>query len=239
MLQRRARHGKTGAIQGTGRPAPKRANQGRRLLWLARLLLLAMAINWLASWFDRRIRPVMQAGIRYECAYYANAAFQDALQLQQAEDPDLYDNLYTLEKSEAGEIRAVAMNSRAVHTLEAALTQRMREALAASTGAHILYIPLGVLLGSELWIGPNVPLRLAPEEFLTVTIEDELESAGINQTKLCIKARFTAQLCATLAGYGQSCEVEQEVLLAQVLLAGQVPQGYLGLGTEEFNTQTQ
>jgi hypothetical protein len=28
-------------------------------------------------------------------------------------------------------------------------------------------------------------------------------------------------------------------LLAQVLLAGQVPQGYLGLGTEEFNTQTQ
>jgi sporulation protein YunB len=225
MAQRRARHRK-----------PK-ANPGRRLLWLARLLLLAMMLNWLAAWFDRRIRPVMQAGIRYECAYYANAAFQDALQLQQAEDPDLYEELYTLEKSETGEIRAVAMNSRAVHALEAALTQRMREALAASTAAHVLYIPLGVLLGSELWIGPNIPLRLAPEEFLTVTIEDELEAAGINQTKLCVKARFTAQLCATLAGYGQSCEVEQEVLLAEILLAGQVPQGYLGLGTEELETQ--
>jgi sporulation protein YunB len=233
MLHSRARHRNNGAIRRAGRPAPKRATPGRRLLWLARLLLLAMAVNWLASWFDRRIRPVMQAGIRYECAYYANAAFQDALQLQQAEDPNLYDDLYTLEKSEAGEIRAVVMNARAVHALEAALTQRMRQALAASTAAHDLYIPLGVLLGSELWVGPNIPLRLAPEEFLTVTIEDELESAGINQTKLCIKARFTAQLCATLAGYGQSCEVEQEVLLAQVLLAGQVPQGYLGLEAQD------
>jgi sporulation protein YunB len=238
MSQRRARHRKTGAGQSTGRPTRK-ANQGRRLLWFARLLLLAMLLNWLASWFDWRIRPVMQAGIRYECTYYANAAFQDALQLQQAEDPNLYDDLYTLEKSETGEIRAVAMNSRAVHTLEAALTQRMREALASSTAEHVLYIPLGVLLGSELWIGPNVPLRLAPEEFLTVTIEDTLESAGINQTKLCVKARFTAQLCATLAGYGQSCEVEQEVLLAEILLAGQVPQGYLGLDTQEHGAQAQ
>jgi sporulation protein YunB len=216
------------------RAAPKHTASGRRLLWLARAILLAMVVNLLAAWFDGRIRPVIQAGIRYECAYYVNDAFQAALQSQLAKDPELYDSLYALEKNGAGEIQAVTMNSRAVHTLESALTLRMREALAAATAEHMLHIPLGALLGTELWVGPGIPLRLAPEGYLTVTIEDSLESAGINQSKLCIKACFAAQLCATLAGYGQSCEVEQEVLITEILLAGAVPQGYWGIeGTQQ------
>lgn len=197
----------------------------RRHRLLAGMLLFLAAAGWLAVWLDRNIRPVMLSNAQYECERYANAAFRAALEQQEGER---YDGLYELVCSEDGAIQAVTLNSGRINQLEAELAQAIQAELNGYSGAELrMSLPLGVLLGGQLWMGPRLMFRLDPDAVVAVDIYDTLESAGINQTRLCLRARFTAQMSAILAGYGVSTDVEQDVLLVEILLAGDVPQGYL------------
>lgn len=203
----------------------------RKLLWGARLLLALVVLNYLLAWLDWNVRPVMLANARYECERYANEVLQTALLQRQGIDPALYEGLYELNRDENGNIDAVILNSGRINQLEAALTGQLQAGLASVAAERTLPIPLGILLGSQMWVGPRLKIRLFPDGFAVVRIYDSLEAAGLNQTKLCLKARFTVRMCATLAGYGSSIDVEQEILLTEILLTGEVPQGYWSSGT--------
>lgn len=207
--------------KGGDRP-PGRPHRRHRLL--AGAVLFLAAAGWLLIWLDGNVRPVMMANARYECERYANAAFRTALAQQ---DEEAFQDLYTLSSGADGEIQAVLLDSGRISRLEASLAQQIQAELTAQTAGHTLTLPLAVLLGGQLWAGPRLTLRLLPDAFVAVDIYDTLESAGINQTRLCLWARYTAQMSMIVAGYGATTNVEQEVLLAEVLLAGDVPQGYL------------
>lgn len=208
-------------------PRQTKAAGGRRRRWLAWLLVLFALLQGLLVWLEQSVRPVILSNALYECERYANEAFQAALARQEAEDPALYDSLYKLVQGSDGTICAVLLDSGRVNHLEADLMGRLHAELAAPAN-QTLSLPLSVLLGGQLWVGPRVELQFSPDAFVSVDIFDTLEAAGINQTRLCIKARFTVQMSAILAGYGLNADVGQEVLLAELLLAGDVPQGYWG-----------
>jgi sporulation protein YunB len=191
----------------------------------ARLLLGVMLLVWVISWLDLHVRPVLQAGVRYECERSANEMFQNALQQQETSE-QMYETLYNVSRGADGSIYAVELNAYAVNRLEAALTAQMQQELKTISVSRTLKIPLGVLLNGEMWLGPPIEMHLAPDGYFSVEIYDTLDTAGINQTKLCIGARFTAHLCATLAGFAAAEEIEQEFLLAEIVLNGDVPQGY-------------
>lgn len=144
----------------------------------------------------------------------------------------MYEQLYELSRGADGEIRAVLLNTRRITQLEASLAGQIQTELARYTSEQTMSLPLAVLLGGQVWAGPELTLRFVPDSFVSVEVYDTLEAAGINQTCLCLKARFTAQMSAVMAGYGMNLDVQQEVLLGEVLLAGDVPRGYLENGEQ-------
>jgi sporulation protein YunB len=192
--------------------------------WAARLCLLAALLLYGLFCVERHIRPVLLTVVQYESSRYANAAFNDAIADNIAEDPDSYEGLYHVTCNAAGDIVSVQADPLAMNRLASRLTQRVEAELNAQEGS-CLDVPVGTLLGVQALAGrgPELHLRVLPEFYVTSQIYDRLESAGINRTKLSIYVHFTLCLSVLMSGYSTSVTEENEICLTQILLAGDTP----------------
>lgn len=214
-------------IHPAGRRSGRRedgAAAGRRLrAWAITVICLLLTAHTLV-WLDGSIRPVMLSNAQYECERIANAAFQTALARQ---EPETYTQLYELSRGADGQVHAVLLDGGRIAQLEAALAEQIRAELERRAVEQTMSLPLSVLLGGNILAGPRLAFELSPDAFVSVDVYETWEDAGINQTRLCLRARFTAQMSAVLAGYGVNADAQQEALLAEFVLAGDVPQVYL------------
>ena len=218
-----------GRGRGPGRRARRRTAAQKWLIRVLAVLLLANAALFAA---ERRIRPVMLSVLEYESKRYAYSAFDDALAEHIAADPDAYQNLYEIEKADDGSIAAVAQNTYAVNRLETALCAGVKANMAVLE-AGTLTIPAGTLTGVQLLAGrgPHLRLWMLPEYYVAARVYDTLESAGINQTKLCVYVRFEIEMSVVMAGFAANVSAENDVCVSQLLIVGQVPQSYWGRGS--------
>ena len=64
---------------------------------------------------------------------------------------------------------------------------------------------------------------------MTSSVNSRVSHTGINQTELDVSIAFRATMAALFGNAVTQVEVEHELLLAQILLVGQVPQVYAGV----------
>ena len=108
----------------------------------------------------------------------------------------------------------------------------MQEVIAATNnGLEDINIPIGNLLGSNLLLGrgPKVPVKIIMLTSSYSDFRNELEAVGINQVKHQIILEVRVQIDVLLPWEVQSTEVVSEVLIAETVLVGKVPDTYLNL----------
>ena len=138
----------------------------------------------------------------------------------------------SFEKSENGEVSAVSCNMARINALSAEILSRTVDSTENST--ITVAIPLGNLTGISLLMGrgPKIPVRILMLTSSRVEFSNNLISAGINQTKHQINIDVIVDVDVLLPWGTKSSQVNTEVLIADTLVVGNVPQTFFDTGSQ-------
>ncbi len=149
-----------------------------------------------------------------------------------AEDYD-YDYFVDLDYGEDGSVKAVRANMARINALSSELLSDIVHA--ADGGQLSLSIPMGNVLGSSLLLGkgPEIPVDITMLTSSHVDFKNELSDAGINQTKHQIKLDIIIDIDVIMPWQTVSTQVVSEILIAETVILGDVPDTYLNWGSAE------
>ena len=147
-----------------------------------------------------------------------------------AEEEYPADSFVQMEKDGEGRVTAVSCNMARINALSA----RVLEEIVDATEGHDLTVsvPLGNLTGLSLLMGrgPAVPVKIVVLTSSRVEFQNSIVTAGINQTKHQIALVATVDIDVLVPWATESAQVSSEVLIADTVIVGQVPQSYWNLG---------
>lgn len=211
------------------RRRPRRDPGRQRREWslcaLAALLLAGVFIRCVES----RYLPVLQELLS------AQVSSQVTGQLSQTIAGELtgavsYTDLVTLERDAQGQITAI--------TTDVAKMNLLKEQVVSQTAAYIdgleesaFAIPVGSLTKRTVFSGRGLKLSVKALTAGRVTAEFQqaFTQGGINQTRHQILLEITAPVEFLLAGETWTETVTTQILVAETVIVGQVPQTYLNI----------
>ena len=207
---------------------PRRPRRRWPLALAVLLLLLALVPSIL---YFRELSGVMAAS---DAGDLITAAVNEIV-LQTMSDPTLdYDYFVDFERDNDGHVAAIITNMARVNTLSARLLNAVVDA--SNMGELDLSIPLGNLLGSGMLLGrgPDVPVRVTMLTSSRAVFHNELVSAGINQTKHQVMLELFVDVDVLLPWEVFSTQVVVDVLVAETIIVGSVPNTYLNWGENQW-----
>ncbi len=142
-----------------------------------------------------------------------------------------YDYFVTLEKGEDGSITAISANMPRINILSSEILQEVIKA--TNNGQLSVSIPLGNLVGSNILLGrgPDVPMKIIMLTSSYADFRNDIVASGINQIKHQIILEIRVEIDVLLPWEVQSTEVLSEVLIAETIIVGKVPDTYLNFDT--------
>lgn len=140
-----------------------------------------------------------------------------------------YDWFITLEKDQQGRITAISANMSRINALSSDILKRVIDS--TNSGELDLEIPLGNLLNSNLFLGrgPDIPVKIIMLTSSYADFKNELIDAGINQTRHRILLEVQVDIDVLMPWEIMSTHVVSEVLVAETVIVGSVPQSYFEL----------
>ena len=143
-----------------------------------------------------------------------------------------YDYFVELDYSPEGRVTAVRANMARINAMSSELLSDIVHA--ADGGQLSLAIPIGNILGSSLLLGkgPDIPVDITMLSSSHVDFKNELTAAGINQTKHQIKLDVVIDIDVIMPWRTVSTQVVSEILIAETVILGEVPETYLNWNQE-------
>lgn len=139
------------------------------------------------------------------------------------------DYFVTFEKTESGEVTAISSNMAKINALSAEILDRV----VGATENHTLTvkIPAGNLTGVSLLMGrgPDVPVQIIVLTSSRVEFNNSIVTAGINQTKHQINLEVIVDIDILIPWESESAQVITEVMIADTVIVGKVPETYLNM----------
>ena len=135
----------------------------------------------------------------------------------------------SFEKNAAGEVTAIHSNMAKINLLSTRILDRVVGATENRT--LTVYIPAGNLTGVSLLMGrgPSVPVKIIMLTSSRVELGDSVITAGINQTKHQICLNVIVDVDILIPWGTESTQVVTEVMIADTLVVGKVPDTYLNV----------
>lgn len=157
----------------------------------------------------------------------------DTISRKFAEEDYSYDYFVDIDYGADGTVTAVRANMSRINALSSELLSDIVHA--ADGGQLSLSIPIGNVLGSSLLLGkgPEIPVDITMLTSSHVDFKNELSDAGINQTKHQIKLDVVIDIDVIMPWQTVSTQVVSEILIAETVILGDVPQTYLNWGNSD------
>ena len=200
------------------------------LFILISFLLISMALC-----FIKTIRPVMtelaKSKVRFLAADIIDETVSEFFQTENI----TYSDIISIEKDESEKICAVRSNLVGVSHLKAKIALAIQQKI-ANLPDTTLSIPVGSLSGCEFLagVGPKIKITLMPYGDSQAEFLSSFESAGINQTRLCINLHIKTNLALLMPTVHTACEIEDTVPVLQTIIVGEIPDTYLNVGGDFF-----
>ncbi len=142
-----------------------------------------------------------------------------------------YDDLMYTKYTDSGYVTSISLNSVDVNRVKSHLVLDINKRIEAISKDKV-NIPLGSLLGNEFLagLGPDIPAYIAPYGFVNIEFKDEFVSVGINQVKHVVYLNVKADMSMMMTGINCKKAVSTDVLVAQTVISGQVPDFYTDEG---------
>jgi sporulation protein YunB len=190
------------------------------------VFILFGLLVWL---LDRNFRPTLVAIAQARARVLATQAINSAVTTKIASEIH-YDTLVDVHTDFSGRPAYAQVNTMEVNRVVTLVTNSVEEQLKALGGQKIM-VPLGQAFKSDLLanMGPRIPFTLSPVGSVTVSLDDKIETVGINQSKDLIFVKVTAQVQIVMPFVTQPVSVDTMVPIANVTFLGEVPQTFMNL----------
>ena len=203
--------------------------------WIRRLLrlfviLLVSAIALLCV-FRIRYHSEIRALAQTQVINSTSDLINDAIDRQIETGNITYDRIVFFEKDLDGRITALKTNMTEVNRLKTDILNIINDEILALDTSDI-GIPLGSLFFPELLSGkgPAIPVHILSIRNSDANFVSHFSQAGINQTLHRLNMEVSIDVAVLVLGQTSSFTMTSEVVVAETVIVGDVPQTYLQTG---------
>ena len=194
------------------------------------IVLLALAMLTLIL-FRIKYSGAMRTLAETQVTNITSDLINDAIDKQIETGNIQYDRIVYFEKDLDGKITALKTNMSEVNRLKTAILNLINdEILALSTDD--LGIPVGSLILPELLSGkgPSLPVQILSIRNSDASFSSVFSEAGINQTLQQINMHVSVDVTVLVLGKAKSFTVSSQVIVAETIIVGDVPDTYFKTG---------
>lgn len=201
----------------------------KSLLRFAVLILIIGAV--LYFWFRSRYRDVISELAETQVKNTTSDLTNDAIARQIADGIIAYDRIVYFEKNLDGHITALKTNIGEVNRLKTDILNIINDEILALDTSDI-GIPLGSLFLPEFFSGkgPVIPVQILSIRNSEAKFTSHFSQAGINQTLHQLVMEVSVDVSVLVLGQSSSFTVVSEVVIAETVIVGDVPDTYLHTG---------
>ena len=148
-----------------------------------------------------------------------------------------YEDLCTVIKDEAGNIKMIKSNIIPVNEIISDVALRVQEEL-NKVDSEDIYIRLGSFTGSKFLAGrgPKINFKISTIGNVETDLKSEFISAGINQTTHRVYLQVKCKVVILTPFDQVEEEIENQILIAEAVILGNVPSSYYNFeGVKEDN----
>lgn len=201
----------------------------RRLMSVSLVLLILClaAFLYLRSRYRDVIRDLAETQVKNTTSDLTN----DAIAEQIADGIIQYDRIVYFEKDLDGKITALKTNIGEVNRLKTDILNIINDEILALDDSDI-GIPLGSLFLPELFSGkgPVIPVHILSIRNSDANFASHFTQAGINQTLHQVHMEVSVDVAVLVLGETSSFTITSEVVVAETVIVGQVPNTFLQTG---------
>ena len=201
----------------------------RRLIrWLLLLIVLVVGIMLFFRYrYDATIRGLAETQVRNATSDLIN----DAIDKQIAQGNIQYDRIVYFEKDLDGRITALKTNMSEVNRLKTAILNLINDEILALDVSD-LGIPVGNLFLPEFMAGkgPVIPVHIISIRNSDAAFTSNFTEAGINQTLQQLNMQVSVDVAVLILGKTNYFTVTSQVVVAETVIVGQVPETFLQTG---------
>lgn len=197
-----------------------------RFLIFLSVLSLVLYIAFRVQYRDT-IRSLAETQVRNATSDLIN----DAIDRQIDTGNIQYDRIVYFEKDLDGRITALKTNMSEVNRLKTAILNLINDEILAIDTTDIS-IPLGSLFFPEFLSGrgPAIPVHILSIRNSDASFSSRFTEAGINQTLQQINMDVSVDVSILVLGRTQSFTVASQVVVAETIIVGQVPDTFFQTG---------
>ena len=175
------------------------------------------------------VNPVVIEATRHAVYSLSTSAVSDAVYSVLNEENITYDDLVNVEHDEEGNVVLISLQTVRLNLIARKFYQ-VAQVYLDNMGKQGIDVPLGTFTGLPFLVGlgPKINLKLVSIGAMTSTFENTFTSAGINQTNHCVYIQLYASVSMVLPAYSTTIDSVTEMLVAESVIIGKVPQIYFG-----------
>ena len=199
--------------------------------WLIRLGIIGLIFVILLLSLRGKYRYVISDLAKTSVMNTTSDLANDAIARQIATGNIAYDRIVFFEKDLDGRITALKTNMSEVNRLKTDVLNIINDEILALDSSDI-GIPTGSLFLPELFSGkgPAIPVHILSIRNSDANFISTFSQAGINQTLHRLNMEVTIDVAVLVLGETSSFTMSSEVVVAETIIVGQVPQTYLQTG---------
>ena len=147
-----------------------------------------------------------------------------------------YDRIVYFEKDLNGRITALKTNMSEVNRLKTNILNIINDEILAMD-TEDLGIPIGSLVFPEIFSGrgPEIPIQILSIRNSDASFSSNFLEAGINQTLQQLNMHIYVDVAVLVWGKTEEFSVSSQVVVAETIIVGQVPDTFLQYGRNESN----
>ena len=141
-----------------------------------------------------------------------------------------YEELYTIEKDEAGNVVIIRSNVVPINNMISDLTETIQNRFNEVENTKI-EIPVGNLIGTYYFsgVGPSIPAQVRTSGTLDTEVKSEFIAKGINQTLHRIYVNFECYVKILTPIKNFQKKITNQVIIAEHVIVGNIPDSYYNL----------
>ena len=200
------------------------------------ILLLIFAFFLFRNQYHSAIRDLAETQVMNATSDLIN----DAIDKQMENGNIQYVRIVYFEKDLNGRITALKTNMSEVNRLKTSILNLINDEILALDTSE-LGIPVGSLILPEFLSGkgPAIPVRILTIRNSDASFHSDFTEAGINQTLQQLTMEISVDVAVLILGRTDSFTVSSQVVVAETIIVGQVPETFLhtggNYGTEQKN----
>ena len=205
---------------------PRRLRKFLHFLILLSVLAIVLYIAFRIQYRDT-IRSLAETQVRNATSDLINDAIDRQIDIGNIQ----YDRIVYFEKDLDGKITALKTNMSEVNRLKTAILNLINDEI-LSIDTTDISIPLGNLFFPEFLSGrgPAIPVHILSIRNSDASFSSQFTEAGINQTLQRINMDVLVDVSILVLGRTQSFTVASQVVVAETIIVGQVPDTFFQTG---------